>query len=185
MNSTVTITPELQLSLEQFYFQEARLLDSRQYQQWLGLLAEDIQYLMPSRINVPIDNRQHGTEEMIGVEQELETTDSMGCPIREENFIHLSIRAERAYKINSWSENPPARTRRIIGNIELINAETDKLTVYSNFHLYYARPGSENFIYSGQRRDTLQKMEDSYKIKHREIIMDYSNIDVPTLGLLF
>lgn len=179
------ISPELQLRVEQFYFREARLLDNRQYQQWLGLITEDIQYQMPSRINVAIDNRMHGNEDMISVERELEDSKSMGCPIREENFLHLAARIDRAYKMNSWSENPPARTRRIIGNVELDKTEEDSLKVLSNFHLYYARPGSDNFIYSGQRSDTLVGFEDSYKIKHREVIMDYSKIDVPTLGLLF
>ena len=47
--------------------------------------------------------------------RELEGADSMGCPIREETYIHLVLRVERAFKINSWSENPPARTRRLVG----------------------------------------------------------------------
>ena len=179
------ISPELQLRVEQFYFREARLLDNRQYQQWLALITEDIQYQMPSRINVAIDNRMHGNEDMISVERELEDSKSMGCPIREENFLHLAARIDRAYKMNSWSENPPARTRRIIGNVEIDKTGENSLKVLSNFHLYYARPGSDNFIYSGQRRDTLVGFEDSYKIQHREVIMDYSKIDVPTLGLLF
>lgn len=182
--SSIT-TPELQLAVEQFYFQEARLLDGRQYQQWMALITEDIQYQMPSRINVAVDNRMRGSEEMISIERELEDVDSMGCPIREENFLHLAARIDRAYKMNSWSENPPARTRRIVGNIEILEASDETLKVLSNFHLYYARPGSDNFIYSGQRRDSLLRVESSYKIQHREVIMDYSKVDVPTLGLLF
>jgi 3-phenylpropionate/cinnamic acid dioxygenase small subunit len=62
--------------------------------------------------------------------------------------------------------------------------EGDQLSVLSNFHLYYARPGSENAIYSGQRRDVLQANADSYRIRSREVIMDYAMIELPTLGLL-
>ena len=113
----VYTSPEEQRALERFYYCEARLLDSRQYQQWLALVSEDISYCVPSRINQQVDNRQRGTEEMISVERELQGSDSMGCPIREESYVHLMLRAERAYKINSWSENPPARTRRIVGNV--------------------------------------------------------------------
>ena len=43
---------ELQYQVEQFYYREARLLDNRQYRQWLLLLSQDIRYLMPSRVNV-------------------------------------------------------------------------------------------------------------------------------------
>ena len=178
-------TPEQQRALEQFYYLEARLLDNRQYQQWLALVTEDIQYLMPSRVNVQVDNRERDQEHMISVERELEGADSMGCPIREENYIHLMVRVERAYKINSWSENPPARTRRIVGNVELMSLSGDESSVLSNFHMYYARPGSASVLYSGQRRDVLQAMENSYKLKRREVILDYAEIALPTLGLLF
>jgi len=177
-------SPEQQRALEAFYYHEARLLDNRQYQQWLALITEDIQYRMPSRVNLLVNNRERGEEGMISVERELEDVDSMGTPIREENYIHLMVRVERAYKMNSWAENPPARTRRIVGNVELMSVEGELHNVVSNFHLYYARPGTRDFMYSGQRRDVLIADGDSFKLKSRELIMDYANIDVPTLGLL-
>lgn len=181
---SIKTKPKQQRALERFYFQEARLLDNRQYQQWLALVDPEIRYVMPSRVNRMVDNRERGSEEMIGIERELEGVDSMGCPIREETYIHLMVRVERAFKMNSWSENPPARTRRIVGNVELMGRCGDERSVLSNFHLYYARPGGGNFMYSGQRRDTLLKSKEGYKIAQREIVMDYANIDVPTLGLI-
>lgn len=183
--SEVTLTPELQLDIEQFYYREARMLDNRQYQQWFALLTEDMRYIIPSRTNPMVNNRERGTEEMISVERELEGEDSDGCPIREEGYLQMMIRVERAFKMNSWSENPPARTRRIVGNVEIIADEGDKLTVYTNFHMHYARPGSNNFLYAGQRRDTLLKADGSYKLVRREVILDYANVDYPTLGLFF
>lgn len=186
-NKAIETTPEQQRALERFYHFEARLLDSRQYQQWLTIISSEIHYSMPSRFNVQVDNRERGKESMLAVENELETVESMGCPLREESYIHLMLRAERAFKMNSWSENPPARTRRIIGNIELMAEEGDQLSVISNFHLYYARPGNKSAFYSGQRRDVLVADEEgkgSYVILRREVIMDYADIEVPTLGLL-
>ncbi|MEM9256206.1 MAG: aromatic-ring-hydroxylating dioxygenase subunit beta [Pseudomonadota bacterium] len=186
MNGTSLATsPEQQRALERFYFHEARLLDNRQYQQWLALMCEDIAYLMPARVNRQVDNRLRGQEQMISVERELEDVESMGCPHREESMIHLMVRVERAYKINSWSENPPARTRRIVGNVELMARQNDNLQVISNFHLFYARPGAADCIYSGQRRDTLKADADSFRVGRREIVLDYADIELPTLGLLF
>ena len=182
---SLEIAPEEQCALERFYYHEARLLDSRQYMQWLGLLTEDIRYVMPSRINVQVNNRDRGQEDMISIERELEGEDSMGCPIREEGYILLMVRAERAYKINSWSENPPSRTRRIVGNVEVMERDGETLSVLSNFHLYYARPGNADAIYSGQRRDTLRAQPEGYRLARREVVMDYANIELPTLGLFF
>lgn len=177
---------EQQFAIEQFYYREARLLDNRQYQQWLTLVTENISYVMPSRVNKLVDNRQRGQEDMISIDRELERgADVNGSPLREEGYAHLYVRVDRAYKMNSWAENPPARTRRIIGNVEILVVEKGVYTVSSNFHLFFARPGSDNFIYSGQRNDRLITEGDSFKIDAREVIMDYANIDVPTLGLLF
>lgn len=184
-NESMITSPEQQRALERFYFHEARLLDNRQYQQWLALVTEDIQYLVPSRVNVAVNNRERGNEDMISVERELERPESMGCPIREENYIHLMVRVERAYKVNSWSENPPARTRRLVGNVELMDREGEELSTLSNFHLFYARPGNDNVIYSGQRRDLLLQAGDGYRLKRREVVLDYASIELPTLGLLF
>ncbi len=181
---SLDIEPRRQRALERFYFHEARLLDNRQYQQWLALLDPEIEYTMPSRTNRLVDNRERGSEAMISVDRELEGPESMGCPLREERYVHLVVRVERAYKVNAWSENPPARTRRIVGNIELMAEAGEQLSVLSNFHLYYARPGSASFMYSGQRRDTLLQSAEGFRIRRREVVMDYADIDLPTLGLL-
>ena len=185
MMDSLAIDPLDQRALERFYNYEARLLDNRQYQQWLALVSPEISYQVPSRTNLMVDNRERGTEAMISVDRELETADSMGCPVREEGYVHLMLRVERAFKINSWSENPPARTRRIVGNVELMAKHGDELSVLSNFHLYYARPGGDNYLYSGQRRDTLLAEGGSYLIRQREVILDYADLEFPTVGLLF
>ena len=176
---------ERQYAIEQFYYREASLLDGRQYQQWLSLVSESIRYVMPARVNVLVNNRQRGEEAMIAIDNELEGSDGLGCPIREESYAHLFVRVDRAYKMNSWADNPPARTRRIIGNVEVLDHSDESVRVRSNFHLFFARPGSDNFIYSGQRNDQLLMIDGNFKIADREVIMDYANIDVPTLGLIF
>lgn len=184
-DSVVIASPLQQFEVEQFYYREARLLDNRQYQSWLALCTEDIQYSMPARGNPLVNNREHGNEDMISVERELETAESNGCPIREEGYLHLALRVDRSFKINAWAENPPARTRRIVGNVEILQITDDRFSVNSNFQLFYARPGSDNFLYAGQRRDVLVAAADDFRISSRQIIMDVADIRVPTLGLFF
>ncbi|MDG2303245.1 MAG: aromatic-ring-hydroxylating dioxygenase subunit beta [Candidatus Binatia bacterium] len=179
------VTPELQFQVEQFYYCEARLLDGRQYRTWLSSCSEEVRYVMPARGNPQVDNTMRGQEEMISIDRELEGVESGGAPYREESYLHLSMRVDRAFKPNSWSENPPARTRRIIGNVEIVEVSESRLSALSNFHLYYARPSSESFLYSGQRRDVLLREGDGFKLASREIVMDLANIEYPTLGLFF
>ena len=179
------MTAELQHAVEQFYYREARLLDERCYQDWLALCDPAISYSMPARGNPLVDNRAVGEQDMISVARELEDLDSDGCPLRDENIIHLMLRVERAYKRNSWAENPPARTRRVIGNVEILSADEEALEVLSNFMLSYARPGSDNFQYAGQRRDRLLRRDDGFAILSREVVLDIADIQFPTVGLFF
>lgn len=185
MEPSISRAIALQYRIEQFYYNEAQLLDDRQFQQWLALLDDAIQYTMPSRINVQVDNKMRDQEAMLDISRELEAQGSAGSPLREENIIHLGMRVQRAYKINSWAENPPARTRRLVSNIRIREHEQECVTVASNFILHFARPGSENFTYSGERQDQLIVTEECIKIAKRAVLMDYADIDYPTLGLLF
>ena len=108
------------------------------------------------------------------------------CPLREENFFTLALRADRALKFNAYAENPPARTRRFVTNIEVFSGEkAGEMRVFSNLLLYYSRHGSEHFIYSGQRRDVLRHDGESFKVAAREVILDWNIITAPTVGLLF
>ena len=93
---SIDTSPEEHRALERFYFHEARLLDNRQYKQWLGLLSESVSYVVPSRVNVQVNNRDRGSEEMLHPDRELEGSDSMGSPLREEGYSLLMLRAERA-----------------------------------------------------------------------------------------
>ena len=123
---------------------------------------------------------------MISVERELDSDDSDGTPIRDEGFPYLMLRVERSFKAKRLGgESTPARTRRIVGNVEIVEVAADRITAVSNFHLFYARPGSDNFLYAGQRRDTLLRGDEGFRIERREIVMDVAEIEVPTLGLFF
>ena len=170
--------------IEQFYYREARLLDSRQFQQWLALLSEDVDYRMPSRFIATPDPRERGTEAYHAIDQELERGGPDSSPLRVENIFTLAIRAERAFKVNAWAENPPARTRRFINNVEVYQ-NGEGYQVFSNFMLHYSRHDNSNYQYSGQRIDLLRELDGELKIARREIIHDWSVIPVPTLGLFF
>lgn len=187
MQKAEQVTPELQHEIEQWYYREARMLDGREYQKWLALCDPGIRYIVPSRGNPLVDNSLRGSEEMISVDRELEGRDSDGLPIRDESLPYLMLRVERAFKPNSWAENPPARTRRIVGNVEIVGVDGRQHSVVSAFHLHWARPGSQSYLYAGQRRDVLVRGEGEafgdHRILRREVVLDMAEIEYPSLGL--
>jgi len=170
--------------IEQFYYREARTLDSRQFQQWIGLLTEDVDYRMPSRFIATPNPRERGSEAFHAIENELERGGPDNAPLRMENIFTLAIRADRAFKVNAWADNPPARTRRFINNVEVYQT-SEGYQVYSNFLMTYSRHDNSNHQYSGQRIDLLREVDGELKIARREVIHDWNVIPVPTLGLFF
>ena len=50
-NKATRVAPELQLEIEQYYYQEAELLDDHRYAEWLDLFADEVRYWMPTRAN--------------------------------------------------------------------------------------------------------------------------------------
>ena len=179
----MSLTPEVYLSIQQFYFREARLLDDRQFQQWLALLTDDVQYRVPAR-HVPMPDAQsrstdafHRAEPEFGGEHE--------PPFREENYLSLGLRVDRALKPKAWAENPPARTRRLISNIEPVAVKEGEWQVFSHFMLTYSRHGRDNCVYTGQRIDRLREVDGQWRLSGREVRLDWSVITAPSLAVFF
>ncbi len=163
------------------------MLDARQFRQWLQLLDRDIRYLVPARGNPMIDESMHGDEAMYAVERELQRDGPHELPIRDEDYMALSVRAERALHRHAWAENPPARTRRIVSNLSASSPAEGQLAVTSYMVLHYSRHSEESCVYTGERRDILRgdTASGAWQILRREVILDFDLIIAPSLGLLF
>lgn len=166
----------------QFYYREARLLDERLYQQWLALLAEDVRYTVPARHTAFADPSRRETEALYALEQEVNS--GLAPPLRDDNRLTLSIRVMRAFKMNSWTDNPPARTRRFVSNIEAVQQD-EGFEVCSNLLLYFSRHGDDNHVYSGRRHDSLRDTAEGLRLVRREVLLDWNVVTGPSVGLLF
>jgi 3-phenylpropionate/cinnamic acid dioxygenase small subunit len=185
MNTVAEIDASLIGRVEQFYYREARLLDERCYQQWLGLLDPAIEYVMPAR-HVALRNPQlRGTEGFLAIDHELDREGPDESPLRYEVFAQLAARAIRAFQPNAWADNPPPRTRRLIANVEAENGEDGTIRAFSNFHLFYSHHTADNHHYVGCRRDTLVDTDTRLHLSRREVIIDWNVVTGPTLALLF
>ena len=178
---------EQQHAIEQFYYREARMLDDRRFLAWLDLLTEDVRYVIPTRHISLGDPAGRGADGFHPVERELGGPEE--AAFREDRLPMLTVRARRALAPNAWAENPPARTRRFITNVEIEGGDAgdgaDEVRVWSNFMLSYSRHGADNHLYSGQRQDRLRRSEDGFRIAERRIVLDWNVVTAPTLALMF
>ncbi len=176
--------------LERFFYREARLLDERRYMEWLEVLDQAIRYVLLNRF-VPAAQRQSGDEDASTAHAIAHETVGIGGrdnPLRDENHLQLLLRADRAKKSISWSDNPPPFTRRFVTNIEWLgsehSADGNLHSVRSNLLLYYHRHGRRD-AYTGQREDQLLAVGDSLRIRRREVLLDWDVITGPSVGLFF
>src|SRR5215468_8906911 len=154
--------------VEQFLYREVRLLDER-----LELLTDDIRYWMGSRTNrypksskaIAILDPARYDEDDLAKEDELAVLD--------EDKSTLNARVARLDTGMAWAEDPPSRTRHLIGNIEVEPGDTEaELKVFSNFIVYRSRAETEQDFYVGARRDVLRRVEGVWKIASRKITLD-------------
>src|SRR5690348_4532302 len=116
--SQVTLSKQqaLWFELMQFYIREAWLLDERKFKEWLDLFTDDVLYFMPRRKNVP---RR---------ELHRELTPLGDLAILEEDKRYLEMRVARLDTGMAWAEDPPSRTRHLVGNLEVTPLEAGEVT---------------------------------------------------------
>ncbi len=160
--SPAALTPQqaLWFELMQFYIREAWLLDERKLEEWLDLFTDDVLYFMPRRKNVP---RR---------EQHRELTPQGDLAIFEENKHYLEMRVARLETGMAWAEDPPSRTRHLIGNLEAAPLENGETRAKTAFLVYRSHLETDHQLLSGCREDMLRKVEGMWKVARRTIVLD-------------
>jgi 3-phenylpropionate/cinnamic acid dioxygenase small subunit len=150
----------LWLELMQFYIREAWLLDERKLEEWLDLFTEDVLYFMPRRKNV----RRR--------ELHRELTPQGDLAILEEDKRYLEMRVARLDTGMAWAEDPPSRTRHLIGNLEAAPLENGEVQAKTAFLVYRSHLETDHQLLSGCREDVLRNVEGAWKVRRRTIVLD-------------
>src|SRR5688572_4870856 len=119
VTSTSVIT---RVQIEDLLFEEAALLDEWRLRDWLELLTDDVVYEVPST-DVP-DGDSRSTLFIVA-----------------DNAERLRLRVEQLLGKSAWAENPKSRTRRLISNVRIREADGDTLKITANFVVYRMRSG--------------------------------------------
>ena len=150
----------LWFALMQFYIREAWLLDERRFREWLDLFTDDVLYFMPRRKNV---TRR---------ELHRELTPLGDLAILEEDKRYLEMRVARLDTGMAWAEDPPSRTRHLIGNLEAVLLENGEVQAKTAFLVYRSHLETDHQLLSGCREDLLRKVNGAWKVSRRTIVLD-------------
>jgi ethylbenzene dioxygenase beta subunit len=162
---------ELEREVAEFLYREAELLDSNSLKQWLELLTDDINYEMPLRLT-----SERGQSDIASQTGHFS-----------EDRSSLELRVKRLGTDFAWAENPPSRTRRFISNIRVEDtSNANEVKAFSYFLLYRSRGSSTQVdLMSGQRQDRLRKLDGSWKLASRLIIVDQAVLGTRNLAIFF
>jgi 3-phenylpropionate/cinnamic acid dioxygenase small subunit len=164
---------QLQYRVEQFLYHEADLLDRRQYREWLALVAADVHYWMPIRRTVTLSNIDR------------EFTQMGGMSYFDDDYGDLRMRIEKLFTGSSWSEDPPSRTRHLVGNVQIVDWDGAVVSARSAFHLLRSRLEGVTDSFHGRREDRLRVSGDSFLLAQRHVYLDHTVIQATNLSNLF
>src|SRR5215831_8990317 len=100
--------------VEDFLYHEAALLDDWKLDEWLTLLTDDATYRVPSNDRPDADPAN--------------TLFTIADDIR-----RIKARVHRLKDKNAHAEYPPSRTRRMVGNVRIVEQTGAELRVEANF----------------------------------------------------
>ncbi len=152
----------------QFLVHEVALLDDNRMEDWLALLSSDIHYTIPVRIT------RRRNEDPI----------SAGTWHMNENLASIKMRIARLATSSAWGEDPPSRTRRIVGNLRCTVLTASNVRVVSNVHIYYGRgDASDHTIIAAERHDEVERVSEGLRLRRREVLLSHATLPVQSLGI--
>ena len=169
----------LKNEIEEFLYQEAELLDSRNLEEWLDLLTDDIRYWMPMRRNVKFGE----------LDREF-TREGQDINWFDEGKETLDRRVRQILTGVHWAEEPLSRICHFVTNVQVLSAvpsasDPTEVSVRCRFLVYRNRVETETDFLIGKREDTLRKVDGAWKIAERKIILDQNVLMAKNLTFFF
>lgn len=145
--------------VEDFLFLEARLLDEWRLDEWMTLFTQDATYAIPTT------DQPEGTSESYQM-------------LIADSYNQIAARVRRLKSKNAHAENPHSRTRRLITNVELIQAGEGVADVRASF-LVFRIKYNVNAWFVGQYRHRLVLDENGeLRFLSRSAILDQEMLEV-------
>ena len=172
---------DVHFEVEQFYYEEAELLDDGRFADWLELLADDLDYWMPTRTN------------RLRRQQALSIAARGEAAFYDETKESLAWRIRRFDSGMAWAEDPPSRTRHLITNVVVRHVDpsqhrefsVDDLEVRSAFLVYRNRLQREENIFAGRRTDILRRVPAGLQVARRVVLLDQNVLQAKNISTFF
>lgn len=153
-----------------FLIDEADAIDSYRWADWLEMLAPDVEYRMPVRLDrMPKDGP--------GFVYQME--------FFSEDHSSLVTRVKRLGTRQAWAEQPVSRTRHLIGNVRVHRTDSrNEFAVLSSFLVTRVRWDTPYDLFTGERHDVLRGVDESFKLVRRIVYFDQTHLHSHNLSIV-
>jgi 3-phenylpropionate/cinnamic acid dioxygenase small subunit len=166
--------------IEELLFDEAQLLDERDFKAWIDTLAEDVRYFMPMEFNVKFGHQ---------ASHEFTRRDEHMSWFNEGKWT-LNKRVEQILTGVHWAEEPLSRVCRLVSNVQLTAMQTTsagelEVDVSSRFLIYQNRCEYEQYFFVGDRLDRIRRTAQGWRLAQREIRLHQNVLLAKNLSIFF
>ena len=152
------------MTVEQFLFHEARLLDSGQLEAWLALFTEDATYWLP-------------------LERDQKDPVQTSSIIYDDRTL-LELRVKQARHPRAHARLPLARTVHQISNVVFNEINSGEIQVNSTLVLIEFRSEKQR-TWGALVEHRLRRSADSYRIAHKRVDLVNSEGELDGIAILF
>ncbi|SCK15067.1 p-cumate 2,3-dioxygenase beta subunit [Variovorax sp. HW608] len=142
--------------VQQFLNEEAALLDEWKLDEWIKLLTDDAQYLVPPLDKPDADHRE-------------------ALFLVADNHETLRSRVGQLMGRSVWAENPRSRTRRLVTNVRVLETDGDQATVTANFAVWRFQ-FEQTDVYVGQYRHVVVRGPAGLLLRERRTVLDLESL---------
>jgi 3-phenylpropionate/cinnamic acid dioxygenase small subunit len=162
---------EIHSAVVSLLYREADALDNYRFDEWLSMLAPEIEYVMPVRTTQFLVDGMGFND---------------GSTFFSDNLESLTTRVRRLETEFAWAETPPSRTRHFVSNVIVAHGDEATLDVRFSFMITRTRQDNGYQMFTGERQDRVRRGEDGqYLFARRVILPDQTVITATNLSVLF
>ena len=142
---------DVHFAVAQFLYRQADLLDSKRWQEWIDLFADDGVYWMPP-------------------DASYKTWDGMPAIFAEDKNL-MNVRMKRVLHPDAWSQRPLWGTNHVVSNVVIEKSKpSGDVEVRSRFHMMELRRDDVRH-FAGSYLHNLRKTKKGYEIKLQRVEM--------------
>lgn len=166
--SSVSVDTVTRTEIEDFYFYEAEVLDDRRWDDWLAILAPELEYTAPIKVT-----RKTPASDIV---EDLGHFD--------DTYPSIELRVRRLQTDVAWAEDPRSLTRRLVSNVRISARRSDSIETKTNMLLFRSRGDMGNYdLISCERQDVLRPGQGGWLLAKRRTLIDQASLGTKNLAI--